>query len=113
MPRNRYLEAAGVVRTRWRRGRPTADSSPVLVEVWRSSLQAGEYIADFAPKVSVSAEIEIWVRRDNRWYLVDSAGGADQLANGQDVRSDVRRWAPLAIRRWTGTVTLDHWEKED
>jgi hypothetical protein len=110
--RNRYSEAFGVTRLRWHQGDPSTEhTSVVIVEVWQTTLHAGGYTG-VRPTVSIGAEIQVWTRKDGEWWRVGHAGELVKAYPANRAGFDVRRWAPMASRHWSGRVTLHGWGGE-
>lgn len=107
MARNRYDDAFGVARIRWQRDEPDNSGSPVLVEVWRPTVDGLIYESPTKPRVIISARVEMRVFKDSKWWTVGWGGDLSPSAPGQ-----IRRWALLPWRTWSQTITLDGWRKE-
>lgn len=104
MSRARYDDAFGVVPLKWRRGQPSSDTGRVvLVEVWRAFTDI-EFTEPTKPRISVSASLEFWVRRDDEWMVLGFRGAMVAAEPGE-----VRRHAFTDSRSWSATIALDGW----
>lgn len=109
MSRNHYDDRGGVLPLVWdgdSSESPPSNRGVLMVEVWRPDFN---FWTLQKPEVRVRAVMELWVHRHiTGWHRIKPNGDLEPLTT----TDGARRWAELpGPRFWTGSVTLDGWEK--